>query len=73
MLPDVAVSRWQRFQDWCARCKGERKHKVSYKKIDKYVDLVRMTLDPDDDMQIEFDIQDDYQHIKIVVFDRVLN
>ena len=32
-----------------------------------------MTLDPDDDMQIEFDIQDDYQHIKILVFDRVLN
>tara|TARA_B100001248_G_scaffold56504_1_gene37598 strand:+ start:541 stop:714 length:174 start_codon:yes stop_codon:yes gene_type:complete len=47
--------------------------KVSYKKIDKYVNLVRMTLDPDDDMQIEFDIQDDYQHIKIAVFDRVLN
>ena len=49
------------------------KGKVSYKKIDKYVDLVRMTIDPDDDMQIEFDIQDDYQHIKIAVFDRVLN
>ena len=47
--------------------------KVSYEKIDKYVDLVRMTLDPDDDMQIEFDIQDDYQHIKIKVIDRVLN
>ena len=47
--------------------------KVSYEKIDKYVDLVRMTLDPDDDTQIEFDIQDDYQHIKIAVFDRVLN
>ena len=24
--------------------------KISYKKIDKYVDLVRMTIDPDDDM-----------------------
>ena len=47
--------------------------KLSYEKIDKYVDLVRMTLDPDDDMQIEFDIQDDYQYIKIVVIDRVLN
>ena len=47
--------------------------KISYKKIDKYVDLVRMTLDPDDDMQIEFDIQYDYQHIKIMVFNRVLN
>ena len=47
--------------------------KVSYEKIDKYVDLVRMTLDPNDDMQIEFDIQYDYQHIKIMVFNRVLN
>ena len=47
--------------------------KISYKKIDKYVDLVRRTIDPDDDMQIEFDIQDDYQHIKIAVFDRVFH
>ena len=38
--------------------------KVSYKKIDKYVDLVRMTIDPDDDMQIEFDIQDDINILK---------
>ena len=47
--------------------------KISYKRIDKYVCLVRKTLDPDDDMQIEFDIQEDYQHIKIGVFDRVLH
>ena len=47
--------------------------KISYKRIDKYVNLVRKTLDPDDDMSIEFDIQDDYQHIKIEVFDRVLH
>ena len=47
--------------------------KVSYEKIDKYVDLVRMTLDPDDEMEIEYDIQDDYQHIKIAIFDRVLH
>ena len=46
--------------------------KISYNKIDKYVNLVRKTLDPDDDMQVEFDIQDDYQIIKINVFDRVL-
>ena len=49
------------------------KGNVSYKRIDKYVDLVRKILDPDDEMQIEFDIQDDYQHIKITVFDRVLH
>tara|TARA_B100001248_G_scaffold209189_1_gene163227 strand:+ start:105 stop:278 length:174 start_codon:yes stop_codon:yes gene_type:complete len=47
--------------------------KISYKKIDKYVNLVGKILDPDDDMQIEFDIQDDYQIIKIDVFDRVLH
>ena len=49
------------------------REKNSYNKIDKYVNLVRKTLDPDDDMQVEFDIQDDYQHIKIAVFDRVLH
>ena len=47
--------------------------KISYKKIDKYVDLVRRTIDPDDDMQIEFDIQDDYQLIRIEIQDRVLH
>ena len=47
--------------------------KISYNKIDKYVNLVRKTLDPDDDMQVEFDIQDDYQLIRIAVFDRVLH
>ena len=47
--------------------------KISYKRIDKYVNLVRKTLDPDDDMAIEFDIQDDYQHIKIAVLNRVLH
>ena len=47
--------------------------KASDEKIDKYVDLVCMTLDPDDEIQIEFDIQDDYQHIKIAVFNRVLH
>ena len=47
--------------------------KISYNKIDKYVNLVRKTLDPDDDMQVEFDIQDDNQLIRIEVFDRVLH
>ena len=47
--------------------------KILYNKIDKYVNLVRKTLDPDDDMQIEFDIQDDYQLIRIEVFNRVLH
>ena len=32
--------------------------KISYKKIDKYVNLVRKTLDPDDEMNIEFHLQE---------------
>ena len=47
--------------------------KISYKKIDKYVNLVRRTIDTDDDIQIEFDIQDDYQLIRIEIQDRVLH
>ena len=47
--------------------------KISYEKIDKYVNLVRMTIDPDDEMEIEFDIQADFQHIKIAVLNRVLH
>ena len=47
--------------------------KLSYKRIDKYVDLVRKTLDSDDEMHIECDLQDDYQFIRIEVLDRVLH
>ena len=49
--------------------------KISYKKIDKYIDLVRRTLDPDDylDIEIEYDDEDSYQFIKIEVWDRVLH
>ena len=47
--------------------------KISYKRIDKYVNLIRKTLDPDDEMQIEYDIQDDHQFIRIEVLDRVLH
>ena len=47
--------------------------KISYEKIDKYVNLVRSTLDPDDDLELEFDIENDYQYIRILVFDRTLH
>ena len=47
--------------------------RVSYKKIDKYVNLVRRTLDPDDEMIIEFDLENDYQFIRIKVLDRILH
>ena len=47
--------------------------KMSYKKIDKYVNLVRKTLDPDDYFDIELHQDDDWQYIKIQVWDRVLH
>jgi len=49
--------------------------KISYKKIDKYVNLVRKTFDPDDyfDIEIEYDDEDSYQFIKIEVWDRILH
>ena len=46
---------------------------MSYTKIDKYVDLVRRTLDPDDYFDIELHQDDDWQYIKIQVWDRVLH
>jgi hypothetical protein len=49
--------------------------KMSYKRIDTYVNLVRSTLDSDDyfDIEIEYDDEDSYQLIKIEVWDRVLH
>ena len=47
--------------------------KMSYKKIDKYVNLVRKTLDPDDYFDIEFQHDEGWQFIKIRVLDRVLH
>jgi len=47
--------------------------KISHKKIDKYVNLVCKTLDPDDYYDIELHLQDDCQFIRIEVWDRVLH
>jgi hypothetical protein len=47
--------------------------KMSYKKIDKYINLVRKTLDSDDHFDIEFQYDDDWQYIRIKVWDRVLH
>ena len=49
--------------------------KMSYKRIDTYVNLVRSTLDSDDyfDIEIVYDDEDSYQFIKIEVWDRVLH
>jgi hypothetical protein len=47
--------------------------KMSYTKIDNYIDLVRRTLDPDDYFDLEIQYDDDWQYIKIEVWDRVLH
>jgi hypothetical protein len=47
--------------------------KISNKRIDKYVNLVCKTLDPDDYYDIELHLQDDCQFIRIEVWDRVLH
>ena len=47
--------------------------KISYEKIDTYVNLVLKTLDPDDYYDLEFQQQDDCQFIRIEVWNRVLH
>tara|TARA_B110000467_G_C17984033_1_gene296792 strand:+ start:92 stop:265 length:174 start_codon:yes stop_codon:yes gene_type:complete len=47
--------------------------KISYEKIDTYVNLVLKTLDPDDYYDLEFQEQDDCQFIRIEIWDRVLH
>ena len=40
--------------------------KMSYTKIDKYIDLVRRTLDPDDYFDIEFQKGDSLNQLRLV-------
>jgi len=47
--------------------------KISHKRIDKYVNLVLKTLDPDDYYDLELHLQDDCQFIRIEVWDRILH
>ena len=47
--------------------------KISHERIDIYVNLVLKTLDPDDYYDLEFHQDDDWQFIKIQVWDRVLH
>ena len=49
------------------------RNKVSYEMIDKYVNLVRKTLDPDDEIEVYYEEQDDAQFVRIYVLDRVLH
>ncbi len=47
--------------------------KISYKKIDKYIGLIIKTIDEDDEIQIEYDLQSDCQLVRVIVSDRILH
>ena len=49
------------------------RYKVSYEKIDKYVNLVLKTLDPDDEVYVHYEEELNSQFVRIEVLDRVLN
>ena len=49
------------------------RYRVSYEKIDKYVNLVLKTLDPDDEVYVHYDEDDNSQFVRIKVLDRVLH
>ena len=49
------------------------RNNVSYEMIDKYVNLVRKTLDPDEEIEVYYEEQDDAQFVRIYVLDRVLH
>ena len=49
------------------------RNKVSYEKIDRYVNLVFKTLDPDDEVYVHYEEEDNSQFVKIEVLDRVLH
>ena len=49
------------------------RYRVSYEKIDKYVNLVLKTLDPDDEVYVHYEEESNSQFVRIEVLDRVLN
>ena len=49
------------------------RYRVSYEKIDKYVNLVLKTLDPDDEAYVYYEEEDNSQFVRIEVLDRVLH
>ena len=49
------------------------RQRVSYEKIDKYVNLVLKTLDPDDEVYVHYDEDDSSQFVRIEVLDRALH
>ena len=46
---------------------------VSLDQIDKYVRLVLKTFDPNDDIEVTYEDQQEAQFIRIKIFDRTLN
>jgi hypothetical protein len=46
---------------------------TSLDQIDKYVRLVLKTFDPDDDIEVTYEDQQEAQFIRIKIFDRTLN
>ena len=49
------------------------RNKVSYEKIDRYVNLVFKTLDPDDEVYVHYEEENGSQFVRIEVLDRVLH
>ena len=49
------------------------RNKVSYEKIDRYVNLVFKTLDPDDEVYVQYEEENGSQFVRIEVLDRVLH
>lgn len=43
------------------------------KNIDKYIKLVLKTIDPDDEVEIYYDLEEGMQKVNIKVLDRVLH
>ena len=46
---------------------------TSEKIIDKYIKLVLKTFDPDDEVEIYYDLEEEMKKVNITVLDRVLN
>ena len=46
---------------------------TSEKIIDKYIKLVLKTLDPDDEVEIYYDLEEEMKKVNIIVLDRILN
>ena len=46
---------------------------TSEKIIDRYIKLVLKTFDPDDEVEIYYDLEEEMKKVNIIVLDRILN